>query len=86
MQPAAAIELQDTITGDSQARPLVVILSVSIRDNGIETVVAAFELNEDEELLVLAGWRCTGETGTPCRDSSGTEHSNEIASFHERFR
>src|SRR5205807_546783 len=70
MHPAAAIELQDTITGDSQARPLVVILIFSIRYNGIETVVAAFKLDEDEELLVLAGWRCAGETGTPRRHSS----------------
>ena len=52
MQAGALVELEHLVARDADPRPQRVVLAVGVRHDRVQAVVAALELDEDEQVAV----------------------------------
>ena len=84
MEPAAAVELQHVVALDRDPRPEGVVRGVAVRHDGVQPVVAALQLDQNEQLRVTRGRRALreGEPRREDRDPGGGRGEEKIATFH----
>ena len=67
MQTGAIGEREDRIARDRDLRPQCVVVEIGVRDDGIEPVVAALELDQHEQVAVVRAGRRRARTQCPRR-------------------
>ena len=85
MQTEAVFEAENLVLGDRDRRAVLVIKLVLERDDGIQAVVAARELHDDEDGVFRAGLaRSRGRVGrTPEERRHGRTETEKRRGFEE---
>ncbi len=78
MQARALVQLQHLLPAHGQPRSQAVVRAVGVRHNGIQAVVAAFELHQDKQIAIRT--LCLRKTARSDQDAEGS--SEEIAAVH----
>lgn len=89
MQAIAIVELQHLLALDGDARAQRVVLRAGIRDHGVEPVIAALELDQDQQVAVPIALAPPLRKDNARQRATHAEHRTrfqKIATFHDVLR
>ena len=90
MQSDAIVELDHRVARDGKLRPQPVIAGIGVRHERVETIVAALEFDQDEQIVVACarsgGGECEVDAAACTGDRQRRRLGEEVAARDARRR